>query len=121
MVYDTPDVVYIDKVENETNVRMASRVGSRVPAYRTAVGKAILAWLGEEEVQAVVAAGMPPVTQHTTTDPQRLRAELDRVRRQATPSTTARTSRRRGASPRPSSTTPTRRSAPSASPASPPG
>ncbi|MFF3375522.1 IclR family transcriptional regulator [Streptomyces sp. NPDC002680] len=82
VVYQPPDIVYIDKVENETNVRMASRVGSRVPAYRTAVGKAILAWLGEEEFQVVVAAGMPPVTPHTTTDPQRLRAELDRVRRE---------------------------------------
>ncbi|MFF4017960.1 IclR family transcriptional regulator [Streptomyces sp. NPDC001843] len=81
VVYEPPDVVYIDKVENETNVRMASRVGSRVPAYRTAVGKAILAWLGEEAFRIVVAAGMPPVTEHTCTDPERLRAELGRVRR----------------------------------------
>lgn len=82
VVYEPPDVVYIDKVENETSVRMASRIGSRVPAYRTAVGKAILAWHGEEAFRAAVAAGMPPVTPHTVTDPDRLRAELDRVRRQ---------------------------------------
>jgi DNA-binding IclR family transcriptional regulator len=81
VVYEPPDVVYIDKVENETNVRMASRIGSRVPAYRTAVGKAILAWQDEEAFHAAVAAGMPPVTAHTVTDPERLRAELDRVRR----------------------------------------
>jgi DNA-binding IclR family transcriptional regulator len=82
VVYDPPDVVYIDKVENETSVRMASRVGSRIPAYRTAVGKTILAWLDEEAFGVVVAAGMPRVTEHTTTDPARLRAELERVRRQ---------------------------------------
>ncbi|MEV0640036.1 IclR family transcriptional regulator [Streptomyces sp. NPDC050619] len=82
VVYEPPDVVYIDKVENETNVRMASRVGSRIPAYRTAVGKTILAWLDEEAFRVVVAAGMPPVTEHTVTDPTRLRAELERVRRQ---------------------------------------
>ncbi len=80
VVYDAPDVVYIDKVENETNVRMASRVGSRAPAYRTAVGKAILAWQPEADVEQVVAAGMPFVTRFTITDGTRLRAELHRIR-----------------------------------------
>jgi DNA-binding IclR family transcriptional regulator len=81
VVYDAPDVVYIDKVENEQTVRMASRIGSRVPAYRTAVGKAMLAWLGDDSVQAVIDAGMPAVTERTTTDPGQLRAELERIRR----------------------------------------
>lgn len=81
VVYVPPDVAYIDKLENEHNVRMASRVGSRVPAYRTAVGKAILAWSGEDAVAEITAAGMPQVTKHTITDPERFRAELDRVRK----------------------------------------
>ncbi|MEU6354731.1 IclR family transcriptional regulator [Streptomyces sp. NPDC047072] len=80
VVYEPPDVVYIDKVENEASVRMASRIGSRVPAYRTAVGKAMLAWQGEDAFETVVAAGMPPVTQYTVTDATRLRVELERVR-----------------------------------------
>ncbi|WP_329096995.1 IclR family transcriptional regulator [Actinomadura citrea] len=80
VVYEAPDVVYIDKVENEHNVRMASRVGLRMPAYRTAVGKAVLAWLGEDDLQRVVAAGMPARTERTITDPARLAAELERVR-----------------------------------------
>ncbi len=81
VVHDPPDVVYIDKVENERTVRMGSRIGSRVPAYRTAVGKAMLAWLGEEDLQVVFAAGMPAITEHTITEPDRFRAELERVRR----------------------------------------
>jgi len=81
VVYDPPDVVYIDKVENEQSVRMASRVGSRVPAYRTAVGKAMLAWLRDEAVQSVIEAGMPAITDRTTTDPVQFRAELEAVRR----------------------------------------
>ncbi|WP_433364747.1 IclR family transcriptional regulator [Streptosporangium sp. CA-115845] len=80
VVYDPPDVVYIDKVENETNVRMASRIGSRAPVYRTAVGKAILAWQPEEAVEEIVAAGLPHVTRHTITDAARLRTELSRIR-----------------------------------------
>ncbi|WP_019631739.1 IclR family transcriptional regulator [Actinomadura atramentaria] len=81
VVYDSPDVVYIDKVENEHNVRMASRVGMRLPVYRTAVGKAILACHGDDALRAAVADGMAAMTDRTITDPDRLAAELDRVRR----------------------------------------
>lgn len=79
VVYDAQYVVYIDKVENETNVRMGSRVGSRTPAYCTAVGKAILAFLPDDEVDAVIRRGLRPVTPNTITDPDRLRTELRRV------------------------------------------
>jgi DNA-binding IclR family transcriptional regulator len=80
VVYDPPDVVYIDKVENTATVRMASRIGSRVPAYRTAVGKAILAWQPEADLHEIVAAGMPAVTRFTITDAAHLRTELNRIR-----------------------------------------
>ncbi|GAA2581063.1 IclR family transcriptional regulator [Actinomadura fulvescens] len=81
VVCDLPDVVYIDKVESEHNVRMGSRVGSRMPAYRTAVGKAMLAWMDEAAVRRVVDAGMPAVTERTITGADRLRTELSRIRR----------------------------------------
>ncbi|HWG99806.1 MAG TPA: IclR family transcriptional regulator [Pilimelia sp.] len=80
VVYEPPHIVYVDKVENETNVRMASRVGAWAPAYCTASGKAILAWLPEDAVDEVVAAGLPAVTPQTITDPAALRAELARIR-----------------------------------------
>ncbi|MEU6711735.1 IclR family transcriptional regulator [Nonomuraea sp. NPDC046802] len=78
VVYDPPHVVYIDKVENEANVRMASRIGSRGPAHSTAVGKAILAWQPAEAVAELV---LDPRTKHTIIDHERLRAELAAVRR----------------------------------------
>lgn len=78
VVYDHPHVVYIDKVENETNVRMASRIGSRGPVHATAVGKAILAWQPEE---ALAGLALDPITKHTITDADRLRAELTHIRR----------------------------------------
>jgi IclR family acetate operon transcriptional repressor len=81
VVYEPPDVVYIDKVENDHQVRMASRIGNRVPAYRTAVGKAILAWLPEEAVQAAIDRGLNQVTERTLADPSSLRADLSRIRR----------------------------------------
>ncbi|MFJ3217737.1 IclR family transcriptional regulator [Kitasatospora sp. NPDC086801] len=79
-VWQAPGIVYLDKVEDETNVRMASRVGSRAPAYCTATGKAILAWLPDEAVTEVVAAGLRPVTAWTISDETRLRADLARIR-----------------------------------------
>ncbi|MFD0470736.1 IclR family transcriptional regulator [Nonomuraea thailandensis] len=78
VVHDHPHVVYIDKVENEANVRMASRIGSRGPLHSTAVGKAILAWLPEELLAELV---LEPRTRHTITDAERLRAELAHIRR----------------------------------------
>ncbi|WP_346012545.1 IclR family transcriptional regulator [Streptomyces sp. SID3343] len=79
-VPDAPYIVYIDKVENETAVRMASRIGSRAPMYCTAVGKAMLAWLPEDVFTLVVDAGLPTVTARTLTDPGLLRTELARIR-----------------------------------------
>ncbi|MEV4169860.1 IclR family transcriptional regulator [Nonomuraea sp. NPDC049709] len=78
VVYDPPHVVYIDKVENEANVRMASRIGSRGPLHSTAVGKAILAWQPEEILTELV---LEPRTKRTITDVERLRAELAHIRR----------------------------------------
>ncbi len=79
-VWESPGIVYVDKVEDETNVRMASRIGSRAPAYCTATGKAMLAWMPDTEVEAVVDAGLRPVTSWTISDASRLRADLARIR-----------------------------------------
>jgi IclR family acetate operon transcriptional repressor len=79
-IWEGPGIIYVDKVENETNVRMASRIGSRAPAYCTATGKAMLAWLPEEAVQQVIATGMRPITAWTLSDEPRLRADLARIR-----------------------------------------
>lgn len=81
VVYEPPHVVYVDKVENQATVRMASRIGSRGPVHSTAVGKAILAWQPEAGVEEAIQGGLAAVTRHTITDPVRLRAELARVRR----------------------------------------
>lgn len=78
VVYDPPHVVYIDKVENQANVRMASRIGSRGPLHCTAVGKAILAWQPDDLIDGL---DLEVRTKRTIADPARLRAELAGVRR----------------------------------------
>ncbi len=75
------EVVYLDKVEDEATVRMASRVGATMPAYCTAVGKAIMAYSSEEVVASILSVPLAPITPKTITDPAALRQELAAVRR----------------------------------------
>ncbi|MER6947949.1 IclR family transcriptional regulator [Nonomuraea sp. NPDC000554] len=75
--------VYLAKIESQQPYRMASRVGTQIALHCTAIGKAILAHLPEEEVRAVVAATSPLMrnTANTIVDRNLLMAELEAVRR----------------------------------------
>lgn len=76
------EMVYIDKLESPRSVRMASRIGTRVPLHSTSVGKAYLAALRPAVFDALLARlPLPRMTPHTIVDPQALRAEVDRIRR----------------------------------------
>lgn len=76
-VLDGAEVVYIEKLDSPANLRMASFVGTRNPAYRTALGKAVLAALPNNELQAVLAkTRFLPRTSNTITTPDALRQEL---------------------------------------------
>jgi DNA-binding IclR family transcriptional regulator len=73
-------VVYIEKVEGPRAVRMFSRVGDTMPAYSTGIGKAILAWLGDDELEQHLPEHLVPRTPHTIVDRDELSAELGRIR-----------------------------------------
>lgn len=53
-ILDGNEVVYIDKKDSPYPVRMHSRIGNRGPVYCTGVGKAILAYLPENEVEKLM-------------------------------------------------------------------
>jgi len=81
-VYDDGEVVYLDKIEPARSVRLTSSVGRRNPAYCTAVGKAIMAFLPEVQVEAAVLKhGLPQLTRKTITNMLDLRADLAKVRK----------------------------------------
>jgi DNA-binding IclR family transcriptional regulator len=74
-------MVYLDKVEPVRSIRMATSVGRRNPAYCTAVGKAILAYLPEAQWEAIVRArGLKAMTPNTITSFAELRRELVAIR-----------------------------------------
>ena len=82
VVGDGLDVVYIDKRESPRSMRIVSQVGRRLPAYCTAVGKAMLAFRPEEELERLLeGATLQPWTPNTITDKEALKAHLAEVRR----------------------------------------
>ena len=80
-ILDDGQVFYMEKVESQQSVRTACTVGSRAPAYCTAVGKAMLAELAEPEVGDIIRRwGLKAVTPKTITTATALKAELRAVR-----------------------------------------
>lgn len=79
-VPDGVEVVYVQKIDGRRGPPTPSRVGGRMPAYCTGVGKALLAHAPPERLAEVVAAGLAPRTRRTVTMPGRLAADLAAVR-----------------------------------------
>ncbi|MGH2355730.1 MAG: IclR family transcriptional regulator [Chloroflexota bacterium] len=75
-------VLSVDEVVGPTGVTLGSNVGVALPLHATAAGKCFLAWMPETERAALLGAGrLQRVTERTITSPDRLLAELERVRR----------------------------------------
>jgi DNA-binding IclR family transcriptional regulator len=80
LVYSDGRVTYVDKVVGASPIQMASRIGDTGTAYSTASGKAMLAFLGDDELERVIALGLRARTAATITDPKKLRDHLATVR-----------------------------------------
>ncbi|WP_438387088.1 IclR family transcriptional regulator [Actinopolyspora saharensis] len=80
-VLDGAQIVYVSQVPSGHSMRMFTEVGRRVDAHATAVGKAVMATMPEENaVQVLNRTGMHPQTERTITDVEAMRAELERIR-----------------------------------------
>ena len=77
------DVIYVDKVEAyHYNFRMASRIGSSIPFYRSAVGKALAAHMSREEVRTLWnMCRIERMTPYTITDFGEFMEALEETRR----------------------------------------
>lgn len=83
VVRDNTDVVYVYKVTNSVgSVQMASRIGMHLPMYRTAVGKALLATLPDDEIiQIFDESYEPAVTRKTITTQKQLMDTIHLIRK----------------------------------------
>lgn len=82
-VLDGADIVYVARVAASRIMTVSINIGTRFPAYATSMGHVLLAGLTAPQLDAYLAATpLAPLTSHTLTDADALRAELDAVRAQ---------------------------------------
>lgn len=78
---DDGRVLYLEKVEASRTVRVPSNVGGRYPIHCGGAGKALLAFLPEEELDPILRdCTFEAFTQNTATSPEQLKRELSLVR-----------------------------------------
>ena len=80
-IYDRGEVVYIDKVECDNALSIASFIGKRNPAYCTGVGKCLFAFQTDEEIERVLRRPLEKRTPKTITEIKRLKDELATIRK----------------------------------------
>jgi DNA-binding IclR family transcriptional regulator len=85
-VLDHTDIVYIERQDasrRRSEPHVVTDIGSRLPAYCTSLGKAMLAFLPDDEIDRLYAspAELPPRTKNTITTVARLKSELAAIRR----------------------------------------
>ncbi len=81
-VLDGVEIVYVARASVRTLVRLEAHVGSRFPAHATSTGRVLLAGVSEERLQRYFdTARLEALTEHTVTDPARLRAIIEDCRR----------------------------------------
>jgi len=74
------DVVYLEKLARSNSPVVLSRVGGRLPANCTAIGKALLAWEDLDDLAALLPSPMPMLTPHSVSDVNALITELHEIK-----------------------------------------
>lgn len=77
-------VFYVDKVESPQGLKISSHIGSYIPAYATALGKVLLAFLTKEEQEATISGLLEesPIafTKNTIIQRRPLLEELNKIK-----------------------------------------
>jgi DNA-binding IclR family transcriptional regulator len=80
-VLDGDEMLFIDVIESRSNLRMVSGIGAREPFYSDAVGKAVVAQLESDELEALLSRRpLRALTPNTITSRAQLESELQDVR-----------------------------------------
>lgn len=73
---DRTDIVYLATHQSTAYERTHNRIGRRLPAYSTSLGKAVLAHFKEDDVEAHLPEILAPLTRTTITSREKLQEEL---------------------------------------------
>jgi IclR family pca regulon transcriptional regulator len=87
-VLDGIDILYVDRARSfrrgQSKIDLGLHTGSRLPAYCTAMGKLLLAYLPEQEQRELIAEmKLTKQGPNTITSKQALRDELDEIREES--------------------------------------
>ncbi|MEQ6917916.1 HTH-type transcriptional regulator BhcR [Halomonas aquatica] len=82
-VRDDGTAVFLAQSESPQMMRMITRLGSRAPLHASGVGKALMAWLPEDEVERILdERGLARLTENTLHSLESLREGLAEIRHQ---------------------------------------
>ena len=74
-------VIYVDRVVSTSTLRIDIRLGTRITAHHTSIGKSILAYQSEKFIQHYLeTTDFTPITQRTISDAKMLLLELEQIR-----------------------------------------
>lgn len=77
------ETLYIDKLDSTRAIRMSSRVGTRMPLYCTALGKALLSGMTDDQIRRLYGQEkLKAYTPHTITDVETLLSQMETIRRE---------------------------------------
>jgi IclR family pca regulon transcriptional regulator len=82
-ILDRGELVYIGAARTAVITAVNVRIGTRLPATSTSIGRILLAWLEPPEVDRLIGTGpIPALTHRTIVDPQAFRRMLAQARAQ---------------------------------------
>lgn len=74
------EVFYLAKVDAKQPINLISFVGQKLPAYTTALGKALLSGCSDTVIRQFYGANMPKVQERTITDVEILLTQIHKIR-----------------------------------------
>lgn len=82
IMYDA-NIIYIDKIESSATIKVDLNIGKKLPAYCTGLGKAMLAFMSQEKVEAIMSdVKFIQYTDKTVTDYPKLLEQLKIIKEQ---------------------------------------
>lgn len=79
---DDIDVIFMYIIESPQRVKLAAAIGQRLPAFATASGKAILAFMPEKIVRRILDRGMPQLTPYTQISQDNFFRDIESIKEQ---------------------------------------
>jgi len=81
-VLDRDEVLYVIHHEATGPIKVGGKMGERYKLHAAAAGKVLLAHCSRQEIDRILSKPLERFTKHTRTTPAKLRAELERIRRE---------------------------------------